>query len=210
MGWSHLSAHRAEGQPPRSSRRSWRALLPRRPCPVASSARTHPEYRCSDQSFPGAFSARQLRIRGESVLTPSSIPTRAASAATRWSTSGFSRLLEQSLRLAHHQEKSIFLGGSLWDPFDASRTDNSNFLTLSCESGAVGRCAMWGYPPMPGRCGLRREAPATTTSLVSTSKRAAYCGTDKTNDADGCRFSSRIPSASTALDFDNADHVEAL
>lgn len=166
-----------------------------------------------DPIIPGAFSTRQLRIRGESGFDTKQYPNAGGiSGYTVEYQRIFPGFWNNHCGSLTTKEKSIFLGGSLWDPFDASRTDNSNFLTLSCESGAVGRCAMWGYPPYAkGDAGYDASARDYHQSCIYL-KRAAYCGTDKTNDADEMPIQLADPFGFNRISsyFDNADHVEAL
>lgn len=166
-----------------------------------------------DPILPGFYSTRQLRIRGESGFDTTNYPN--ARGVTGY-TVEYQRIIpgfwDNHCGQLMAKEKLIFLGGSLWDPFDASRTDGDNLVTLSCESGAVGRCAMWGYPPYekgdPRYDALARNYHQSCIYL----KRAAYCGTDKTNDADEMPIQMSEQFGYNKIDatFDNPDRLEAL
>lgn len=166
-----------------------------------------------DPLIPGLFGTRQLRIRSETgfdtVRYPNAGGVTGYTVEYQRSIPGF---WDNHCGKLMAKEKSIFLGGSLWDPFDASRTDGDNLVTLSCESGAVGRCAMWGYPPYEK--GDTRYDPSARDYHQSCIylKRAAYCGTDKTNDANEMpiQISEQFQYNKIDAMFDNADHLEAL
>lgn len=159
------------------------------------------------------YSTRQLRIRGESGFDRSRYPNVGGISGY---TVEYQRVIpgfwDNHCGKLMTTEKSIFLSGSHWDPLDASRTDGSNLVTLSCESGAVGRCAMWGYPPYakgdPQYDAAARDYHQSCVYL----KRAAYCATDKTNDADEMPIQLADPFQFNQIDsfFDNSDHIEAL
>lgn len=75
---------------------------------------------------------------------------------------------------------AAFFPGSQWDPQDGRRTDAPELIALTCETGAVATCALWGYVPWERAA---RSGVAETESLADYHqacihlKRAAYCGT---------------------------------
>lgn len=169
--------------------------------------------RVQDPIIPGLYSTRQLRIRGESGFDTKRYPN--ADGVTGY-TVEYQRVIpglwDNHCGTLMAKEKSIFLGGSLWNPVDASRTDDEALVALSCEGGAVGRCAMWGYPPYK-KGDSRYDAIARDyhQSCVYL-KRAAYCAGDKTNDADEMPIQMSDQFSINQIDplFDNVDHLEAV
>lgn len=71
--------------------------------------------------------------------------------------------------------------GAQWSPDDGTRRDGDHLVTLTCESGAVAQCALWGYAPWeravrPGT--LEVEALSDYHQACLHMKRGAYCGTE--------------------------------
>jgi hypothetical protein len=77
---------------------------------------------------------------------------------------------------------ATLLPGAQWSPDDGARTDGDHLVTLTCETGAVAQCALWGYVPWehavaPGSAEV--QALAAHHQACIHMKRGAYCGTDE-------------------------------
>lgn len=70
--------------------------------------------------------------------------------------------------------------GVQWTPDDATRRDGDHLVALTCESGAVAQCALWGYSPwaFAMRPGGDMESLADYHQACVHMKRGAYCGTN--------------------------------
>lgn len=75
---------------------------------------------------------------------------------------------------------AAFFPGAQWNPEDGQRTDDASLVSVTCESGAVATCALWGYAPWGRRLrsgSPRPESLADYHQACIHLKRAAYCGT---------------------------------
>jgi hypothetical protein len=85
-------------------------------------------------------------------------------------------------------EMAQFTGGSQWNPMTAKRTDAKALTSVSCESGAIGRCAQWGYRPWAKAAnkatGTSEYLPDAHQACIYM-KRADYCGNGDTYTVDG-------------------------
>lgn len=81
----------------------------------------------------------------------------------------------------------MFLPG-IWDERGARR-DGGNLVTYSCESGAIAKCARWGYAPWKAGTAVHQAC----TRMV----RADYCGTGVSYTRNG-----------TAIDMFDAQHIQ--
>lgn len=85
-------------------------------------------------------------------------------------------------------EAAVFSQGSQWNVMTASRTDNGAMVSVSCASGAIGRCEQWGYRPWEkatvASTGLGEMLVDAHQSCIYM-KRADYCGTGDTYTEDG-------------------------
>lgn len=108
-------------------------------------------------------------------------------------------------------QRSIFYQGAHWNPLNGARTDGSNLLTLTCESGSVAQCMRWGYRPWASATGSGGQE----VSLVDYHqacihmKRASYCGDSRANTMDGTLISIQDP-LTPAINTGSLDKIEAL
>jgi hypothetical protein len=84
-------------------------------------------------------------------------------------------------------QRALFYQGAQWNPLDGSRSDGSDRITMTCETGSVAKCMRWGYRPWASATTQQGD----TRSLVDHHqacvhmKRASYCGDRRSNTIDG-------------------------
>jgi hypothetical protein len=107
---------------------------------------------------------------------------------------------------------SIFSQGAHWNPASAARTLGSERVTVSCESGAIATCMLWGYRPWATAQRQDDGQPESLTDYHQACihmKRAAYCG-------DGASYTTKGTEILMADPFDPAstrismDPIEAF
>lgn len=85
-------------------------------------------------------------------------------------------------------ELAQFSSGAQWDVLTAARTDDASLVSISCASGAIGRCEQWGYRPWAegqvASSGSYEKLIDAHQSCIYM-KRADYCGTGDTYTEDG-------------------------
>lgn len=108
-------------------------------------------------------------------------------------------------------QRAVFYQGSQWNPMDGARSDGTNLVTMTCESGSVAKCMRWGYRPW----GTSQLASGQPTSLRDYHqacihmKRASYCGDSHANTVDGTSITIR-DFLSPQINSGSLDTIEAL
>lgn len=87
-------------------------------------------------------------------------------------------------------QRSVFYQGAQWHPMNGARSEGTNLITMTCESGSVARCMRWGYRPWASS----QLQSGSTTSLRDHHqacvhmKRASYCGDSHAQTIDGTQI----------------------
>lgn len=91
---------------------------------------------------------------------------------------GLFELTRDGLNVCPNGEKGMFVPG-IWDE-RAARHDSETLSTFACQSGAIGKCVLWGYDP--ARVGAAMHQACTR--MV----RADYCGDGISSTRDGTKI----------------------
>lgn len=80
-------------------------------------------------------------------------------------------------------QRAVFYQGAQWHPMNAARSEGSQLVTMTCESGSVARCMSWGYRPWAssGQTAVALDYHASCVHM----KRASYCGDSHAYTLDG-------------------------